>query len=77
MAATREAVEARLAEEAERFDAENRGTHRYSAIWQSADDPSCNWSASFNAIGSKLSLWEMRAAMARVQAEMPLVDFSD
>jgi hypothetical protein len=75
MTTTREAVEARLAEEAARFNAEHRGTHRYSAIWETDAGAACNWSANFTAVGSRLSLSGMRAATERVQAELPVVGF--
>jgi hypothetical protein len=35
----------------------------------------CNWVATYSATGSRLSLSEMRAALERVQAELPVVDF--
>jgi hypothetical protein len=44
-------VEARLAEEAARFNGIYRGFHEYKPIWPVEDDP-CNWSTSCAVRGS-------------------------
>lgn len=67
-------MQARLEAEAGRLTAAHRGHHSFSPIWQ-VDDAECNWTASFEARGSKVPLSELRAALERVQAKMPLVDF--
>lgn len=75
MQVTRGRVQAALRAEAKRFDGKHRGVHVFSPIWKDAGIPGCNWSASFQVIGSGLDLGEMRAALERVQARMPIVKF--
>ena len=67
-------VQARLDLEAARLDAQYRGTHLFKPIWE-VDDPVCNWATSFEMRGSTSSFADMRAAIDRVQADMPLVKF--
>ena len=72
---TRGKVQAALRAESKRFDGKHRGVNVFSPIWEEADVPGCNWSASFQVIGSGLDLSEMRAALERVQSRMPTVKF--
>lgn len=72
--ATQAEVEQALAAEARRLDATLPGTHIFEAIYP-ADKRRCNWSATYHVRGSALPLAEMRAALERVQAEMPIVRF--
>jgi hypothetical protein len=72
--ATRKQVEAALAREAAKLDKAHTGIHRFDPI-QRTLRAGCNWTANFRAIGSRVSLDEMRDALERVQARFPVVDF--
>jgi hypothetical protein len=69
-----EIVDAALAEEAAKLNAEHRGIHRFDPI-QRTLGAGCNWTASFHVIGSRIPLDLMREALERVQARYPVVDF--
>ena len=68
-------IEARLAEEARRFDAAHPGSHCFGPIWEEPDNPHCNWSSTLSCRGSRTSLSDMREALERVQEKYPIVDF--
>jgi hypothetical protein len=72
--ATRSEVEQALAAEARALDATCRGTHVFEGLYPVARRR-CNWSATYHVRGSALPLAEMRAALERVQARMPIVTF--
>jgi hypothetical protein len=73
---SREIVEAALAEEAAKLNAEHRGIHRFDPI-QRTLGTRCNWIATFHVIGSRIPLDEMHSALGRVQSTMPIVDFGE
>jgi hypothetical protein len=75
MKASRDEVQAALEAEARKFDASHRGVHVFKPIWREEQALGCNWSTSFEVRGAGLAPGEMRAAMERVQARMPQVDF--
>ena len=75
MIVTRAKVDAALRAEARKFDKAHRGSHIFNAIWQSEDEPGCNWTTSYIVRGSRLPLDEMRGALDRVQARLPSVKF--
>jgi hypothetical protein len=72
--ATRKRVEAALAKEAAKLDAAHSGIHRFGPI-QRTLDAGCNWTSTYQAIGSRLPLDDLEAALERVQARYPVVDF--
>jgi hypothetical protein len=68
-------VEQALAAEARALDATCRGTHVFEGIYPVANRR-CNWSVTYHKRGGgALPLAEMRAAVERVQARMPIVNF--
>lgn len=68
-------IEARLAEEARRFDAAHPGSHSFGPIWEEPGNSHCNWSSTLSCRGSRISLSKMREALERVQQEYPIVEF--
>ena len=73
---TRKQVEAALAKEAAKLNAAHTGVHRFGPI-QRTLGAGCNWTATFQAIGSRLPLDELQDALERVQRAFPHVDFKD
>ena len=69
-------VTAALRAEGKKLDRANRGTHVFDAI-QPSGQKGCNWTANFRAIGSSAPLDDLRAALERVQAKYPVVDFGN
>lgn len=74
MTATRKQVEAALAKEAAKLDAAHVGVHRFGPI-QRTLGTRCNWTSTYHAVGSRLPLDDLEAALERVQARFPMVDF--
>ena len=73
--ATPAEVEQALAAEARALDARCRGTHVFEGVYPVAGNRRCNWSATYHVRGGALPLAEMRAAIERVQALMPIMKF--
>jgi hypothetical protein len=67
-------VNAALQTAAAKLDRVNRGVHIFGPIFP-MELPGCNWSSSFQTRGSSLPLDDMRAALERVQAKYPVVEF--
>jgi hypothetical protein len=72
--ATRKQVEAALARESAKFDKSHRGAHRFGPI-QRTLGTRCNWTSTYHAVGSRLPLDDLEAALERVQARFPMVTF--
>jgi hypothetical protein len=75
MEVSRAKVESALRAEARKFDRKHRGIHEFKPIWPTDGERGCNWTTGFEVRGSGLALDEMRAALERVQAKMPAVNF--
>jgi hypothetical protein len=53
----------------------NRGSHVFEAP-QPTGEVGINWTANFRAIGSSVPLDDMEAALERVQAKFPVVNWT-
>ena len=71
---TRRQVETALRAEARKLDKANRGVHIFDPI-QRTLGAGCNWTSAYRAIGSRVPLDELEAALERVQARLPMVEF--
>lgn len=74
MTATRKQVEAALSREAAKLDNAHAGTHCFGPI-QRTLGTRCNWTSTYHAIGSRLPLDDLEAALERVQERFPVVTF--
>jgi hypothetical protein len=67
-------VQAALRAESTKIDRAHRGVHVFDPI-QPSGLIGCNWTSNFRCIGSSVPLDDMRAALERVQARYPVVEF--
>jgi MYXO-CTERM domain-containing protein len=65
-------IEARLTEEARRFNAAHPGSHAFGPIWEEPDNPHCNWSSTLSCRGSRTSLSEMRERLSACRRNIRL-----
>ena len=71
----------RLEQEAAKLDAEQGGVHKFNNVRRYNGPDGVNWTANFGARGIttgihySVQLTGMRAALTRVQAEMPQIQF--
>jgi hypothetical protein len=76
MSVTPGKVQAALRAESRKLDRRYRGVHVFEPIHETPATAGCNWSAGFHCRGSDAPLDELRDALERVQAKLPIVAFS-